>query len=106
MTMALPELKASEKSSNLTEIESLLNDEAALTVFCVMHGHLVTESSWRELVGMPLKEIGGSSLMALVMMGIQLFLLRQVHGDVLAQATSSIVFCCVACLHWFRSVRF
>ena len=31
-------------------------------------------------------------------MGIQLFLLRQVHGDVLAQATSSIVFCCVACL--------
>ena len=69
-----------------------------LTVFCVMHGHLVTGSSWRELVGMPLKEIGGSSLMALVMMGIQLFLLRQVHGDVLAQATSSIVFCCVACL--------
>ena len=45
MTTALPELKASEKSSNLTEIESLLNDdEAASTVFCVMHGHLATES--------------------------------------------------------------
>ena len=29
MTTALPELKASEKSSNLPEIESLVNDEAA-----------------------------------------------------------------------------
>ena len=68
----------------------------------------MTESSWRELVGMPLKEIGGSSLMALSDDGDSVvFVASGAWGCVtLAQATSSIVFGCVACLHWFRSVRF
>ena len=93
ITSVLPELKVSEKLSNLIEIESLLNDEASLLIFYAVYRYILYDSSSKVLVTEAFKQLFGSVCLSLFFLCVQLWFLRRWFGDFKAQSTISICFC-------------